>query len=112
MDTNEDGTYNTMVGDTIDVTTIQTINFGIKVYNATSSDHIRIFTKAGWVDPGNPNIGDTNWLPAGSGNPWTYVFSKTFTANEQTFVRVELRQSWLTNYSMDGMTNPIYINIH
>ena len=111
-DTDGDGVYETMVGSTVPVTAAKTIKFRVRCYNSSSSNHVRIYTKSGWIDPGNPNLGGGGYLSAGSGNPWTYTFNSTYSANEKDFVRVELRQSWLYNYSPNGMTNPIYINVY
>ena len=99
-DTNNDGTYETIPGDKITATSAKTINYQVYIYGSGSSESIRIFTKA---------AGYTT-VSSQSGAPYIYTFSKSYSANEKNFVRVELRQAPGSAYWPNGMANPIYVN--
>jgi len=97
-DKDNNGTYDTPVGQNISVSAPQKVTFTIEVYGA-SGDEIIVYTKSG------KRFSQT----VGSGNPWRYSRTVTLRPETHDFIRVELRPNWFP-WNMISMTNPIYIN--
>jgi hypothetical protein len=97
-DTNNDGTYETMMGDQINATFGQKIKFKVDVTGTSKYDDLEVNDKTG-------KIVDKDI----SGSTYTYYFDAI--AKENDFFRVKIEQPWWKLYRPNALTNPIYVNV-
>lgn len=98
-DTDGDGTFETPVGNIINVAQSRTLRFRVEVFNGAGYS-LAAITRTGEQAP----------LTVGEGTPWIADFTADVEKATRDFVRAELRDPPSIGYPMKGLTNPIYVN--
>jgi len=95
-DSDNNGTFDKIIGDIINLSSTMPIKFRIEVYNAEFGYKVWLFNK-------NGRFQEFTYIS----NPWIYEWIQNYSPQDTNFVRVEVRR--LDDHGR-GFTNPIYIN--